>query len=110
MGEKGSDRSRFWRQHVEQYLQGELTLREYCTHHELSRSTFGYWRRKLRQAASPTKVESAIHIARVELSSAPAVMRAPFEVVLHSARCIRVPMDFDSAALQRLVVTLERLR
>lgn len=110
MGESISDRSRFWQHHVEQYLHGELTLREYCTRHELSRSTFGYWRRKLRQAPSPTKRETSVNIVRVDLTPAPAAMSAPFEVMLGSGRCIRVPVDFDSAALQRLVVTLERVR
>ena len=110
MGEEVSDRTRFWQEHVEQYLHGELTLREYCSRHELSRSTFGYWRRKLRQAPLSTKCESALHIARVDLTPAPAVMQAPFEVVLGGARCIRVPVDFDSDALQRLIVTLERVR
>lgn len=63
-----------------------------------------YWRSKLAPvddaAGEPGLVE-------VQLT-APVVPSEPFEIHLAGGRRLRVPVDFDEVALQRLVRTLEQ--
>jgi len=41
-----------WEQLMAQYEAGDLSQRIFCEQHELAYSTFGYWRKQLRQPAS----------------------------------------------------------
>ena len=40
-----------WEQLMAQYEAGDLSQRIFCEQHELAYSTFGYWRKQLRQSA-----------------------------------------------------------
>jgi len=40
-----------WEQLMAQYEAGELSQRLFCEQHGLAYSTFGYWRKQLRQSA-----------------------------------------------------------
>ena len=46
-----TDRTAFWREHVAAWKATDLTQRAYCQEHDLQRSAFGYWVRKLRREA-----------------------------------------------------------
>ena len=112
MGKPSLNGVQYWRHHVEHYLCGELTLREYCECHQLNRSTFGYWRRRLCHSidtSAPRASSSSprVTIVRVDLATPPPATSARYEVVLGNGRCIRLGADFDAAALARLVQTLE---
>ena len=41
-----------WEQLMAQYEAGDLSQRQFCEQHGLAYSTFGYWRKQLRQPAS----------------------------------------------------------
>jgi len=41
-----------WEQLMAQYEAGDLSQRHFCEQHGLAYSTFGYWRKQLRQPAS----------------------------------------------------------
>ena len=114
MDEGRSERIRFWQHHVDEYLHGELTLREYCNHHQLNRSTFGYWRRQVGEQARRSVPKPSVQIVRLDVvevgESAAARNATPFELVLGNGRLVRVPVDFDAAALERLVSVVEKLR
>lgn len=105
MAEPSSKRIRFWQHHVEGYLSGELTLREYCSEHDLKLSTFGYWRRRL--AGDTGGSRSALNIVRVDVAALGTAKPSMMEVVLGNGRCIRVPDAFDARALARLVSAME---
>ena len=109
MAEDCSVRQQHWRHHIESYLRGSLSRREYCEAHGLKASTFDYWRRRLRQNDSAPGTP-AVNVVRVDLEPlAPAPPSASLEVVLGNGRCIRVANDFDPSTLARVVTTLERL-
>ena len=40
-----------WKQLMAQYEAGDLSQRIFCEQHRLAYSTFGYWRKQLRQSA-----------------------------------------------------------
>ncbi len=40
-----------WEQLMAQYEVGDLTQRRFCDQHGIAYSTFGYWRKQLRQSA-----------------------------------------------------------
>jgi len=60
------------------------------------------WRLKVRDTAAA----SVTPLTFVEMTSA--VSREPFEVVLDARVRVRVPADFDSASLERLLDLLGR--
>lgn len=47
---KASDSRRsYWQAHIEGWKHSGLSQHEYCRQHHLSRSSFGYWRSRLRK-------------------------------------------------------------
>ncbi len=109
MGKASVGPAQDWRGHVERYLRGGLSRREYCQRYQLTLSTFDYWRRRLRSegasAASPSS--RAVEVIRVDLEAASAICSEPLEVVVGNGRLVRVPMGFDAGTLERLLVVLE---
>jgi len=43
-----------WERLMAEYESSTLTQREFCERHELAYSSFGYWRKRLRQSMSTT--------------------------------------------------------
>ena len=91
---KASEGPAHWRGHVERYLRGGLSRREYCQRHKLALGTFDYWRRRLRSEGVPAAAPSsrAVEVVRVDLEVASAICSAPLEVVVGNGRTIRVPI------------------
>lgn len=109
MGKASEGPAQDWRSHVERYLRGGLSRREYCQRHQLALSKFDYWRRRLRSEGAPASSSSsrAVEVIRVDLEVASAMGSAPLEVVVGNGRLIRVPAGFDAGTLERLLVVLE---
>ncbi len=49
-----------WKQLMAQYEAGDLSQRVFCEQHGLAYSTFGYWRKQLRQSALVDKPSTAL--------------------------------------------------
>lgn len=107
MGKAGEHHAHDWRCHVERYLRGGLSRREYCQRHQLALSTFDYWRRRLRKEEAPAPSSRAVEVLRVDLEVASAMGSAALEVVVGKGRVIRVPAGFDAQTLERLLAVLE---
>lgn len=109
MGKASKGPAQDWRGHIEQYLGGGLSRREYCQRHQLALSTFDYWRRRLRKEGAPATSSSsrALEVVRVEVDMASVVGSAPLELVVGNGRMIRIPAGFDAGTLERLLVVLE---
>ena len=108
VGKASAGNEQRWRRHIEQYLRGRLSRREYCECHQLKQSTFDYWRRRLVvYGTSPSPTPPTVNVVRVDVEAVPAPVSAPLEVVLANGRAIRVPVDFDAPTLERVLSVLE---
>ena len=107
---------------VEQLNASGQTVAEYARSHGVKAWSLYEWRRRLgaKGAAAPAPSERAPDTAaptrsaflpvRVSVLQVPAVEASqPLEVVLTGGRMVRVPSNFDSAALRRLVSVLEEV-
>ncbi|MCA9413976.1 MAG: hypothetical protein KC944_22370 [Candidatus Omnitrophica bacterium] len=90
-----------WRGVFEEWSASGLSQRGFCEERGISFSTFCYWRRRLR---GESEVESQSPFIPVEIKD-PLQPRHPsqYEVYLEGGIRIRVPSDFESESLSRLV-------
>lgn len=77
-----------WEQLMAQYEAGHISQRLFCEQHGIAYSTFGYWRKQLRQSAPLEKSSAAL----VEL---PMLPREP-------AQAWRVELDLGQGVVLRL--------
>lgn len=108
-----------WSKRVEKWKTSGLTAAEFAAKIGVSASSLSWWkwqlgsqRRKLaakgRRSRSKAGTAAVSPLTFVEMSAA--VRGEPFEIVLASGSRIRVPVDFDVAALERLVQALDKHR
>jgi transposase-like protein len=120
-----------WAKRVERWQDSGLTIAEFAREAGLNARSLSWWRWQLTTKASeepavkasetlavkPGEQPAAPRRRRARASkpsltfvevAAPAARREPLEVVLGGGRCIRVPVDFDATALERLLAVLER--
>lgn len=98
-----------WTERVERWQASGLTATEFARRHGLAEASLKWWRWKLgsKRRASAKKAAPVSPLTFVELT-APTTRREALEVVLASGALVRVPSDFDEAALGRLLDVLER--
>lgn len=122
---KSHPRSEYWRGKSEDWETSGMTQADFCEERDLSLPAFRWWRWKLKKEdrASTSSLAPAegggmrlvpVRVVDPETRSptalscsATAQPASSFEVLLESGTCIRVPGDFDAAALSRLLRTLE---
>ena len=121
------EREEFWQKHLAQWRASGLSQAAYCRRHGVSAIQLSWWkhelaRRQKRGAAgrpaaagpnqgrgparqtSDTALFVPIRVAGARGATADA---GGFEVFLRSGQRVRVPADFDSAGLRRLLAVLE---
>lgn len=85
-----------------------LGVTEFARQRGISPGTLGWWRHVLRQRGRGEAREAPDERGFVEVVvDGGAAATSTFEVVLRSGSTVRVPSDFDAAALRRLIATLE---
>lgn len=117
-----------WEKRVRRWRDSGLSAREFAAETGLSAATLANWRWKLNNQPSTDDVAAAqdaaaldevVHeaVRFVELKPAAAArtttavsVPAMLELVLHHDVRVRVPSDFDEAALTRLVRAVEAAR
>lgn len=92
-----------WRARLESWDASGLTLRAFALREGLNAHTAWRWKKRLRGVAAP-----APSFAAVVVEHAAGTRGAPFELVTASGMSLRIPADFDEAALARLVALLGR--
>jgi hypothetical protein len=102
---RDSRKEQQWRRWILQWQKSGLSVRAFCTLHELSQPSFYAWRREIHQrdAAAVTFVP-----VRVVPEDEPDPTNR-FEVVLPSGRTLRVAPGFDAATLRQLLLVLEEV-
>lgn len=97
-----------WAERVERWQASGLTATEFARRHGLAEASLKWWRWKLgsKRPASGKKAAPVSPLTFVELTAP--TRREALELVLASGAVVRVPYDFDEAALSRLLDVLER--
>jgi len=99
-----------WTRILERWKRSGLGGRAFCGREGLSEPQFYSWRRKLRlreeAGARRPRTRSAppVRFVPVEVKPGPS---AALELALSGGRVLRIPADFDAAALARLLPVLE---
>ena len=95
------------RQLLDEYERSGLTQQAFADRIGVSLSSISLWLRKARNAAkekSPDLLPAASRLVPVTIRSTDP---SPFELVTASGATLRIPPDFDPAALERLLPLLE---
>jgi transposase-like protein len=96
-----------WLDLVQQWQRSNLSVREFCQHHQLSEPSFYSWRRVLRERGLIDESGPAPAPAFVKLTlDAKAVTASTIELVV-GQRVLRVRPGFDADMLLELVRVLE---
>ena len=105
MADRRRSRIDYWRGVLEKWSSSGLSQRRFCEERRISFSTFCYWRRRLRETSESGSASSFIP---VEIKPPRREIGLSFyEVRLESGARIRVPFDFESASLLRLIGLLD---
>jgi hypothetical protein len=102
---RDSRKEQQWCRWIDQWRQSGLSVRAFCTLHELAEPSFYAWRRLIQQRQEAARPFVAVQVVGDDEPSA----GQPFEVVLPGGRTLRVPPRFDSAALRQLLAALQEV-
>lgn len=117
----GRDGREVWSKRVERWRESGLTAQEFAVETGLNKNTLVHWSWKLGRAGDvgpvlPSKKAQWVEVVGVaspDVADTPTENSGPigggghFELILGKGRVVRVPTDFDAAALRRLLVALE---
>lgn len=100
------ERKSYWQEKVNEYIGSGLTQREFCRQQDISYWSFNSWHRRLTAIPKETGlVEVTDKIQATHTSPVESI-----EIVLQSGLRIRIPEQFNPAALALIVDTLEGRR
>lgn len=94
---------RAWRQHIERQGSGRASVREYCSAHGLSESSFYLWRRTIAERDR----ETAPAFVPVVITDVPHTSDSPIEIRLARGRRVRVRAGCDRTLLADVLAILE---
>ena len=102
-------RREFWAKRVAQWQASGLKAKEFARRQKVSEVSLKWWKWKLGSLArARSKKMGMSPLTFVEMTTE--MQRESLEIVLEGGVRIRVPLDFDEAALTRLLDVLERRR
>ncbi len=96
-----------WQNLVSEQEQSGQSAAAFCRTRELPRSRFYYWKKRLREAATPQFLE--VQVAKTHLSpwDSRSGLGAIIEVRLRNGRSLVVAPDFDASHLRALLAVVE---
>jgi hypothetical protein len=106
-------RREVWRQRVEEWKSSGLTAKEYAAKAGVDPGTLAHWKwqfgaeARARGAPAPSPAIVEVVAASSVGWDAAGSCREPIELVLASGMRIRLPPDFEAAALRRVLDTVE---
>ena len=99
-----SETEQRWRWRVSSWKSSGLTSKQYATREGVNAGTLSYWAAELRRR---DKAKGVPPLTFVEVSPEAPSSTARFEVELPTGVRVQVPIDFNAAALRRLLAVLE---
>ena len=116
-GGRSAALERQWRDVLARWADSGLTQSAFCRQQELSRASFGWWKRELArrdaEARPSTTGQAALSFIPLQVKAASAAIDsrrcARIEVVLGGHRRVRVDGDFDEGVLTKVVRVLEAI-
>jgi transposase len=108
-----------WAKRIERWRDSGLTAKEFAAETGLKASTLSYWKWRLKSEGKPAPRSTGLAkttarkqpqgqgLSFVEVAPS-AIGTSSFEVELTQGVVVRVPMDFDAEAFDRLLVVLEQ--
>lgn len=103
----GTDKEAFWRGHIEQCGMSNKSQQDYCRHHDLALSTFGYWKKKLGSRSEKARFYPLV-VSGEKNNSSHRYTGISLHMETHHLR-IEFEEEFSAPALKRLVAALEDL-
>lgn len=105
---KLQNKHKFWEKHIQACANSGLSQREYCRQHSLALSSFGYWRRKIKNNITDEPRFYPLTIPTTPSSEAGTGTSIAFHLNEERFR-IEVNEDFSPVLLKKLVTFLEQL-
>jgi hypothetical protein len=101
-------KEQFWRRKLDLWKRSGLSVRAFCTQHDLSEPSFYSWRSVIAQRDLPAAPTDDLPADQAESLFLPLRLATsePLEVVLSDGTLLRVPATFDADALARLLAVL----
>ena len=97
---KGSSRSEYWRELIQQQAQSGQPVRTFCSDRGLTEQSLYYWKKRLIK-------EAPVSFALVAAAGSPCRQGAPLELELGSGQRLRIPSGVDAATLRTVLSVLQ---
>jgi hypothetical protein len=108
--QRDANRERIWRRHLKQRQSSGLTVRAFCSLHQLKETSFFFWKKEIakrdREAAPTAPTPAFVSVSIVE-SPAPR-HETPLDIRLAEGPCVRVRSGCDRQLLADVLVLLRR--
>lgn len=113
-------KERYWRDVLQRFSTSGLGTKRFCAQERVPEHQFHWWRRRLLQPIRHQSRKRTVALDRKQDAggnaqgspflpvSVPLCLGVPIEIVHPRGHVIRVPALFDTAALGRILATLER--
>lgn len=79
-----TEKAACWQQHITDWQQSGLSQQDYCKQHELTLSSFGYWRKRLKPRKSTSSKLIPVSVPRPALINVYLPSGVRIETPLHS--------------------------
>jgi hypothetical protein len=108
--QRDASRERLWRRHLQQQRSSGLTVRAFCSLHQLKETSFFFWKKEIAkrdcEAAPAAPTPAFVSVSIVE---SPAPRReTPIDIRLAAGPCVRVRSGCDRGLLADVLAMLAR--
>jgi len=96
-----------WRSLVSEQEESGQSVAAFCRAREVPESQFYYWKKRLKEAATPPFVEVQVARPRLSRRDVHSAMGSAIEVRLSNGRSLIVAPEFDASHLRALLAVVE---
>lgn len=110
----GLDEYLYWQEHLENRIDSDLSIDEFCEAEGVSKSTFYRWARRLKDGIPESLKEEDASMTLAELTEPKflpvSVTASPVEVQLPNGGLVRLPVGVGQAVILSVVDAVSKLR
>ena len=110
----GLDEYLYWQEHLENRIDSDLSIDDFCEAEGVSKSTFYRWARRLRDGIPESLKEEDASMTLAELTEPKflpvSVTASPVEVQLPNGGLVRLPVGVGQAVILSVVDAVSKLR